>query len=197
MSTIVDFLERTVALTPHATYAVYHGRRFSFQEINEWANRIANGLLDAGYVPGEKIGLICSNRPGFLCAYFGILKLGAIPTILATNLTARDLIHELGSAEATGLFTYEGIGNTQFLESVLTAQKDLGLLRNIWLIPSMPDDPSPDPEIPSIADLASGQSARFRSTKAAPDPSAAPVYIRVNRPCQGCRNHPPQPNFND
>ena len=176
MLTIVDFLERTAQITPQATYVVYRGRHFSFNEINKWANRLANGLLSVGYKPDDKIGLICSNRPGFLAAYFGILKLGAIPVVLSTGGTVRDLVHELGNSEAVGLFVYEGLDNTDFINTVLTAQKSLAFLRHIWLVPPTIEEASFVSSFPSLADLAENCSDRFTAIRKDPHSTAQILY---------------------
>lgn len=176
MLTIVDFLEKTARLTPQATYVVYRGRRFSFKEINRWANRLANGLSSTGYKPDDKIGLICSNRPGFLAAYFGILKLGAVPVVLATGGTVRDLVHQLGDADIVGLFVYEGLDNTNFIKTVLTAQKSLARLRNIWLIPPTIEESSFIGNFPSLADLAQNCSDSFTAIRKDPHSVAQILY---------------------
>lgn len=175
MLTIVDFLEKTAQLTSRATYAVYRGRRFSFHEINSWANRLANGLSSAGYKSDDKIGLVCSNRPGFLAAYFGILKLGAVPVVLATGGTVRDLVHELGDSDVVGLFIYEGLDNTNFIDTVLAAQKSLSCLRNIWLIPATIEEGSLS-GFPSLADLAENCSDNFSAIRKDPHSVAQILY---------------------
>lgn len=42
--TIVDLIEAQVARTPHATALLYEGRSFSYSQVNELANRLANYL---------------------------------------------------------------------------------------------------------------------------------------------------------
>jgi len=173
--TIVDFLEKTARLTPQASYAIYQGRHFSFHEINRWANRLANGLSYVGYKSDDKIGLICSNRPGFLAVYFAILKLGAVPVVLATGGTVRDLVHELGDSGVVGLFVYEGLDNVNLIDTVLTAQKELSSLRNIWLIPAIMEESSAE-NFPSLADLAQSCSDNFTSVRKDPHAVAQILY---------------------
>lgn len=176
MLTIVDFLEKTAQLTPRATYLIYRGRHFSFDEINRWANRLANGLFAAGYRSDDKIGLICSNRPGFLAVYFAILKLGAVPVVLATGGTVRDLVHELSSSDVVGLFVYEGLDNTNFIKTVLTARENLSYLRNIWLIPTAIEDAPFASDFPALADLAKSCSDNFTAVRKDPDAVAQILY---------------------
>lgn len=176
MLTIVDFLEKAAQLTPRATYVVYRGRHFSFDEINRWANRSANGLLAAGYRSNDKIGLICSNRPGFLAAYFAILKLGAVPVVLATGGTVRDLVHELGNSGVAGLFVYEGLNNANFIETVRMARESLSDLRNIWLVPAEIEATSYVGDFPSLADLAENCSDHFTAARKDPHSVAQILY---------------------
>jgi len=172
----VDFLQKTAQLTPQATYVIYRGRRFSFDEINRWSNRLANGLFAGGYRSNDKIGLICSNRPGFVAAYFAILKLGAVPVILATGGTVRDLVHELGNSDVVGLFVYEGLDNANFIKTVLTARASLDYLRNIWLIPTTLEDASPLSDFSSLADLAENCSDHFTVIRKDPHAVAQILY---------------------
>ena len=49
---------------------------FTWREVISNAQRAANGFLELGIRPGDRIGLMAGNRPEFLWAYFGSLMIG-------------------------------------------------------------------------------------------------------------------------
>ncbi len=75
-------------LTEKKAIVSEHGER-TFQELNENSNRYANFLLDKGLKPGEGVAIVCKNRPEFLEALFGPLRVGLRITPINWHLTPR------------------------------------------------------------------------------------------------------------
>ncbi len=51
---------------------------FSFDDLQALSNRAANGLVDAGVQPGDRVALYGPNCWEWLVAYYGIAKTGAV-----------------------------------------------------------------------------------------------------------------------
>ena len=75
---IGDLLVRNANKFPHKTAVVAETRSFSFRELNDRVNRLANSLLDSGLRKGDRIGVLVHNGYPFLEIYFASAKTGAI-----------------------------------------------------------------------------------------------------------------------
>jgi long-chain acyl-CoA synthetase len=59
--------------------AVVHGERvFTYREIDEYTDRLANLFREMGARKGDRILIYLPNSPEFIIAYYGILKAGGI-----------------------------------------------------------------------------------------------------------------------
>jgi crotonobetaine/carnitine-CoA ligase len=61
---------------PDQTWLHFKDQAFQWREVISNSQRVANGLLELGLRPGDRIGLMAGNRPEFLWAYFGSLMIG-------------------------------------------------------------------------------------------------------------------------
>ena len=76
-----------------------YGER-TFRDLNENSNRFANFLLDEGLKPGDAVAIICKNRPEFLEALFGPLRIGLRITPINWHLTAEEICYIVDNCEA-------------------------------------------------------------------------------------------------
>ena len=92
---------------------LYKNRKYTYIEINENSNRIANGILriakelplKRGKYPKttSKIALMFPNNPDFLCCWFGIVKAGYIFVPINSYLEGDDLFYVLDHCDANVL----------------------------------------------------------------------------------------------
>lgn len=75
---IGDLLVRNASKFPNKTAVVSEARSFSFREMNDRVNRLANSLLDSGLRKGDRIGVLLHNSHQFIELYFASAKTGAI-----------------------------------------------------------------------------------------------------------------------
>jgi amino acid adenylation domain-containing protein len=71
-----ELFEAQVARTPDAVAAVGRGRRLTYGELNERANRLAHHLRAAGVTSEVRVGLCVERSPEMLVGLLGILKAG-------------------------------------------------------------------------------------------------------------------------
>lgn len=164
MSNVAQFLDAIAARRPAGRALVFDGSGYSFAQVLAMANQVANGLKAAGYGPGSRIALACGNRPGFLAAYYGILKIGGVAVVLSTTLRQRDILFQLEDSGAEALLTHDGRSDTAYGEQALAAAEAAPACRRCWAIPAALDAPSPFAGIPALGDLMAGQ------------PDLAPTY---------------------
>ena len=50
----------------------------SYREVGETVSEIARGLIDLGLAPGERAAVLCTTRPEWTYASFGISSAGGV-----------------------------------------------------------------------------------------------------------------------
>jgi O-succinylbenzoate-CoA ligase len=70
-------------------------RRFTFFELNQRCNRIANTLLTQGVKPGDRVATILKNGIEFIESYFAIAKIGAVMVPINFRLVANEIAYIL------------------------------------------------------------------------------------------------------
>ena len=73
---VQQILEDAAANWPGNPAIDFMGRKITFTELNDLANRAAAGLQKLGVGPGIHVGLYLANTPHYLISLFGVLKAG-------------------------------------------------------------------------------------------------------------------------
>ncbi len=97
---IGDYLGRRALYTPDQLAVVDAGkvphRSFTYRELNQRANRLANWLRDgAGVSKGDRVAMLAHNGVEYLDVFFACGKLGAILVGLNWRLNWRELVQLL------------------------------------------------------------------------------------------------------
>lgn len=74
-------------------------RHFSYAELDESANRLANAFMAMGVRKGDRIAALMANSPEFVSTYFGTIKAGAIPVPLDVRYKVDELALVLGNCQ--------------------------------------------------------------------------------------------------
>lgn len=77
-ATLPNVLEMKAEENKDKIFVAFHDKEISYKEVNERANRIANGLLKLNIGRKPKIALMLPNIPEFMYCWFGISKIGAV-----------------------------------------------------------------------------------------------------------------------
>lgn len=102
---LVELFDTACGRAGSAPLIEFLGRHFSYAETLDGANRVARGLAELGYGPGDRIGLFLPNVPHYLAAYYGILKLGATVVNFSPLYTAAELEAQVEDSGTRALFT--------------------------------------------------------------------------------------------
>ena len=74
---VLDLFEEQVEKTPDKIALVASDKTFTYKELNEEANKLANSLVEKGVVNGDIVGIKLSRTSKFMVSVLGILKSGA------------------------------------------------------------------------------------------------------------------------
>ncbi len=100
-------LDEAAAKWPQRPAVEFMGKRLSYRELQDLANRAAKGLQSLGVGPGVHVGLFLPNTPHYLVAFFGVLKAGGTVVNYSPLDAARVLEHKVGDSCTDVLFTLD------------------------------------------------------------------------------------------
>ncbi len=102
---MVALFDASATAHPDAPLLDFLGRRYSYGETLDGANRVAAGLAALGYGKGDRIGLFLPNVPHYVAAYYGVLKLGATVVNFSPLYTVEELAAQVADSGTKLLFT--------------------------------------------------------------------------------------------
>jgi acyl-CoA synthetase (AMP-forming)/AMP-acid ligase II len=78
-------------------------RTISFREFDAATDRLGNALLDAGFAPGDRVGVLLPNSIECLVAYYALAKSGLVRVSLNTRETLDDHRYKLSDSGSRGV----------------------------------------------------------------------------------------------
>ncbi len=99
-----NFLEDSAERFPDKVALVCGGQRLTYAQIDEQANRVANGLLELGVQRGDRVAVWLPNAVETVVAIFAILKAGATFTVINATTKYDKLAYVLNNCAASALF---------------------------------------------------------------------------------------------
>jgi benzoate-CoA ligase len=95
------FVDRHLAEGRAAAPALhYEGRTLTYADVQELVNRTGNALRDLGIEAEDRVLLLCLDAPEFVGAFWGAIKIGAVPIPVNTLLGSADWLHCLNDSRA-------------------------------------------------------------------------------------------------
>jgi benzoate-CoA ligase len=77
------------------------GRRMTYRELQDLVNRVGTALKERlGVRPEERVALLTQDGPEMIAAFFGAIKIGAVPVPLNTRWTASEYEYALRDSSA-------------------------------------------------------------------------------------------------
>ena len=93
-------------------------KSWTFRDLEEYSNRVANFFVREGYRPGDCIALQMHNRPEYVGLWLGCAKIGVVPALINTNLRGEAFLHSLKEVSATAcIFGTEDMAGAERSES--------------------------------------------------------------------------------
>jgi benzoate-CoA ligase family protein len=128
-------VDRHVAEGRGARPAVlYEGQELTYAQVGENVNRFGNALRRLGVGVEQRVLLLLLDTPEFVYAFFGAMKIGAVPIPTNTNLRPEDYHYLLSDSRAVVL-----VVSDMLLPAIEAIPRDqLPYLRHIIVIESGP-----------------------------------------------------------
>ncbi|MBO0826568.1 MAG: long-chain-fatty-acid--CoA ligase [Streptosporangiales bacterium] len=146
-----DSLTRSAARRPDGVAVVDGDRRFSYAELNDWVNRVANALDARGYTRGDALALASGNSVEFLVTYYACAKLGVVCVPINLGWRADEVAYVLGHSKARGI-----VVEAQLVAGMTEATDQVPAVRDLVVAPGTGGDV--DPGLLTFAALTDGAS---------------------------------------
>ena len=99
-----EFLLISSSICPDREAIIFEGNRWSFSDLADRSNRLANALAGMGVGQGDKVGMLQVNCNECIEVYFATAKLGATYVPLNFRARAEELEFMINFSEASALF---------------------------------------------------------------------------------------------
>jgi long-chain acyl-CoA synthetase len=107
--TLPEMFRKSVARNGFAPLLDFLGRRFSYDEVANAAQRVGCGLQRVGVRPGDRVGLFLPNVPHYVAAYYGALAAGAVIVNFSPLYTVDELAAQVVDSGTTTLITLSAV----------------------------------------------------------------------------------------
>ncbi len=134
---LTDHFAEVFKKTPNSPAIHFLGITFTYKELDDRSNQVANCLIDHGCKPGDVVGLNMANIPQYLIALLGVMKAGCVGSGVSPLLTPREMSHQLKDSQAKALFTLDPIFEHRF-KDIAGDLPDLKLVVGAGLLDFLP-----------------------------------------------------------
>ncbi|WP_178915956.1 class I adenylate-forming enzyme family protein [Natronomonas gomsonensis] len=124
----LDFLDRAVDLYDDVTGVVAHdGTEYTYAELDDRVNRLANVLAERGIAKGDKVALLAPNTHYFIETLYATNKLGAVFVPMNYRLTSGELEYILRDCDADVVIAdYDYAENVEQIRESVPAEHFIG-----------------------------------------------------------------------
>uniref|UniRef100_A0AAQ5XF90 Arachidonate--CoA ligase n=1 Tax=Amphiprion ocellaris TaxID=80972 RepID=A0AAQ5XF90_AMPOC len=94
-NTIPKIFAETVERYGDKTALIFEGtgEKWTFQQLDEYSNRVANLLLERGFREGDVVAIFMENRSQYVGLWLGMAKIGVEAALINFNLRLEALVH--------------------------------------------------------------------------------------------------------
>ena len=126
---------------------LYEGQERTYAQVAENVNRFGNALRRLGVGVEQRVLLLLLDTPEFVYAFFGAMKIGAVPIPTNTNLRPEDYHYLLSDSRAVVLVVSEPL--LPAIEAI--PREQLPYLRHVIVVESAPAATGGEPREGSVS----------------------------------------------
>ncbi|GCL73538.1 benzoate-CoA ligase family protein [Paenibacillus naphthalenovorans] len=87
----------------------YNDQSITYSQLQEFVNRAGNGLKELSVEMENRVLLICHDTPEMIAAFYGAVKIGAVPIPVNTIMAPADYEYFLNNSRAKAVVVHEDI----------------------------------------------------------------------------------------
>ena len=122
--TLTEYLQDTVRRSPGKTAVIFHGKAFTWSEIDRSSSCFAVRLLNSGIQRGDHLGIWCANSYNWIVAFLAAVKLDCLPVAVNTSFKGSEVRGIIRYAELKALLYGDGHKDVKFLPIVSALQEE-------------------------------------------------------------------------
>jgi acyl-CoA synthetase (AMP-forming)/AMP-acid ligase II len=145
--------------------------RWTYERLGAEARRIGRGLIAAGVVPGDSVGVVMGNRPEGLAAIFGAASIGAVAAPMSTFSPAPELAHLVDTCRARVVLTQDRLLARRFGDDLAAIAAERPFVRRVAVL----GEPSWD-ELLAAGDGVPDHRLAARAAAVTPDDPALVIF---------------------
>ncbi|CAG0915877.1 unnamed protein product [Notodromas monacha] len=120
-TTVPDLFIKNAKAFPNKLAVIAEGKKWTFKDLDEYSNQVANYFQAQGYKKGDVVALFMDNSPEFIGMWLGLAKVGVVPALVNINLRLIQLVHCIKIAESKAV-----VFHSNFSEAFGEVEADLG-----------------------------------------------------------------------
>ena len=173
MNLAFECLERNIGRVPNRLAVINGetGRTYTYLQLNEEVNRMANALLSLGVAKGDRVAIYMRNSPEFIIAVMANSKIGAITVPFNIMLRKLEIDYILNNSGAKVVFG----AAPETVDNILPILDKLPQVEKIITVGQVPEEAGSDLLI-DFEELSAGQSDGFQALDLAEDEPVSLLY---------------------
>lgn len=165
---IGDMIRRSCYHYPDKVALVYNDRTFTYSELEDAANKVANALTDIGIRKYDRVSILAHNTIHHVLTWLGCCKIGAIYLAINYLLKGKDITYCINHSESKLFIVEDALYN--LVQDVLD---DMPTVENLIWSDDVAGQAPPD-----------GRFKEFNAWYQAYPPTEPNVLLRIEDPCQ-------------
>jgi len=125
MIMIDDMPRKHAKLSPNKECMVFEQYRFTWRELDERVNRLANGLVSMGLKRGSHIAILAQNSHRYMEYYYALARAGMVTVPLNWRLSNEEMLYVLDHSESVAFLVGE-----EYIETVKALRPNLPRIRH-------------------------------------------------------------------
>lgn len=97
--TVPRIFQTLLRSNPDKSGFIMDGKKLTFQDIEEFSNKIASYFKSQGYKREDSIALLMETRPEYASIWMGLSKIGVVTALINSNLRKETLLHSIKAAK--------------------------------------------------------------------------------------------------
>ena len=156
---------------PNDPAILFHDVHYSFRELDEAINRLANGLVGLGVKRGQMVTVMLPNLPEFIIAYFAIAKLGGVCVPINPLYKRREVEYLLSDSESVAMIACQ-----QFAQEAIAGYEASPACHHMIMVAYPERCDTPIHGLVPYETLMEGSSPHFEMVMTEADDTAVLVY---------------------
>ena len=114
--------EKAVKKNPQGIALLFEDQRYTYQELNAWANQLGHYLLSLGAKKGDVIAVMLENRPELIVSILALAKLGVTAALVNTSQVGKVLTHSINLVKPIAV-----IAGEECQQAIIDIRNDLNI----------------------------------------------------------------------